>query len=645
MSKKLTCGLFVAFNLLIAAALYVTISFTLPFGLEPDFDATLVSLLTTAAFLFLAYRALTTRILPTHPRSRDFVMSYANGLTKWLLVPIGLCIGGWMGREFLDTSPVAAALLTGWFIFPIAIPYLVSLIPTTVRYVPTDPDFVRGTYIMSIQEAWRRALRMRCPPDEPRICWGGVGLPERCSKYHFAIIGVTGSGKTLTLRMLMQSVLPRIEPGSGWRAFIYDPKNEFLPILDGMPLRCPMKTLHPYDARSVAWDIGRDVDSRSVASTLAATLIPDPGGQNSFFYKASQAILSAVMEAFILLAPQRWTLRDVLLLVSDIEATKRVLKGIPQTRRAYQKYFLQRPDTLSDVLVTLATETEVLEPIAALWDRATEKVSLKDWASDSYILHITKDKEIEEPLDNVNRVIFQRIAQIFTKKGGGRTWIFIDEAKFAGKIPGLDDLLTTGRTFGARVCLCVQDVSGLQHVYGDKLAEEILGGTCTTARFATSNPATADYNARVMGKTERIERKKSKTRGTGSTHSWTSGSSTSTSESTTISEDRVIRDSVSPEQFMQLYPANDVRFYGFYTSLPIGRWAGWLRHAQALCPITDKPAFVPRDAKEQYLRPWNDNDRERLGPEFSRLLGKIEPDGDPKPPDHASHLDEVLPAG
>src|SRR5688572_13125469 len=69
------------------------------------------------------------------------------------------------------------------------------------------------------------------------IDWGGVTLPASEGPNHWGCLGATGSGKTLTLRLLMQSVLPAIGTtgtiGSGCdtRAMVYDAKQDALPLL------------------------------------------------------------------------------------------------------------------------------------------------------------------------------------------------------------------------------------------------------------------------------------------------------------------------------------------------------------------------------------------------------------------------------
>lgn len=82
--------------------------------------------------------------------------------------------------------------------------------------------------------------------------WGRCVLPSRVAYGHLAVVGATGSGKTLLQRLLMQSVLPRIDVHPGQRALVYDAKQDILGLLAGMDLRCRIDLLNPLDSRSVA---------------------------------------------------------------------------------------------------------------------------------------------------------------------------------------------------------------------------------------------------------------------------------------------------------------------------------------------------------------------------------------------------------
>ena len=132
------------------------------------------------------------------------------------------------------------------------------------------------------------------------------------------------------MRLLMQSVLPSIRTGSGRRALIYDAKQDVISILSGMKVHCPVVILNPLDVRSAAWEIAVDVNSPAIALQVAHAFNPDEQGYNAFFVKAARDLMAAVFMALHLSRPGRWTLADVLLILSD---TNRAAKLCTVCRR------------------------------------------------------------------------------------------------------------------------------------------------------------------------------------------------------------------------------------------------------------------------------------------------------------------------
>ena len=88
---------------------------------------------------------------------------------------------------------------------------------------------------------------------EPTLYFGGIEQGWHIAAQHFSIIGETGSGKTLTLRMLLKSVLKRA--GQGVRVVLFDPKCQFMPLVAGMAPGIPIDIAHIGDVRTVGWDM------------------------------------------------------------------------------------------------------------------------------------------------------------------------------------------------------------------------------------------------------------------------------------------------------------------------------------------------------------------------------------------------------
>lgn len=470
----------------------------------------------------------------------------------------------------------------------------------------SDPfrPFARGRRLKTFAEASRASASAR-PADDAGLSWGGCRLPSAVATLHWLVCGTTGSGKTMLQRLLMQDALPRIRPGSDGRALIYDAKHDMLSLVAGMRLTCPVKLLNPMDGRSVAWDVARDCNTPAAAVQLSHVLMADQdGGPNAFFVKGARDLLAGVVLAFVVHAPPRWSLRDVLLAFSDADTLKELLARSPHTRDRL-KYF-EEPRTLANLLATLAAELAPFVPIAAAWDHATNKVSLEDWVSGEFILVLGCEEAIRAPLDAINRAVFQRAVELVLARPDHptrRTWVFLDEVREAGKLAGLRSLLNKGRSKGACVVLGFQAIEGLWDAYGKDAAEELAGECNHKALLRVESPETAGWASRVVGEYEQLEVKKSQAAGGGPP---------------SLSEDVARRPAVLPSEFTDLPVTNPTNgLTGVFVSPVTGAYRhtlpGPALAGRLVPPDPAVPDYLPRPDEHQYLRGWDAADRSRLG--------------------------------
>ncbi|MBA4064551.1 MAG: hypothetical protein C0501_12735 [Isosphaera sp.] len=467
---------------------------------------------------------------------------------------------------------------------------------------PFEP-FARGRQLSTAGAARRKADRAR-PPDDPGLPWGACRLPSAAAVLHWLVVGTTGSGKTLTLRLLMQDALRLITPGSDARALVYDAKRDALPLLAGMGLSCPVKTLNPLDERGVAWAIARDCTAPATAVQLAEVFVPDQDrGDNGFFAKAVRDLLSGVFTALDLTAPRAWTLRDVVLAMTS-PRLRELLDRFDETRDRLRYFADDR--TLANIMATVSTELAPYRAVAAAWDRAPNAISLADWVRGEFVLVLGNDESVRAPLDAINRAIVQRATELLLnlpESSTRRVWLFLDEVREAGRLDGLRSLLNKGRSKGACVVLGCQAIEGLWAEYGRDEANEIAGECNHAAFLRVESPETARWMADRVGEFERREVKPGQAGGAGQT---------------SLSEDTARRPVVLPSEFQDL-PVTDRAngLTGYYLS-PV---TGVYRHttpsadltARLLPPDANTPDHVPRPADAQYLRPWDADDLRRLG--------------------------------
>lgn len=455
------------------------------------------------------------------------------------------------------------------------------------------------------------------------------------------------------------------------RALVYDAKLEVIPQLAGMGLHAPVLILNPFDKRSVAWDMAVDITEPATAKQIASIFIPDEKNSSQpFFANAARQLMEGVMVAFILTRPHQWTLRDVLVALKSSSRLTAVLSSTPETKDLVETYLSNDKESKS-IIATIGTKLGALDVVAALWESANSKVSLRDWLSSESILVLGNDEAYRASLDVINQVIFKRVVELLLAQPEttlGRTWFFLDEVKEAGNLDALGRLMTKGRSVGASVVLGFQDVDGMYEAFGENQAKSIFGQCATKVFLRLDSPETAKWAESVFGEYEAVEVKQSAslgestsegtstTKGTSSTDGSSSGKSTTwngldrststnsgTSESYSTSESTA--QSSTTGQNRSLTQAADIAkrnviLAAQFQSLPMTTKAagvnGYIAHHLGASPFQLKgfeqmllpsdqnsPRVVYRDAVEQFLKLWT--------PEEEAVLIPTPPTPSPEP--------------
>jgi len=484
----------------------------------------------------------------------------------------------------------------------------------------------RGRKLIAFDEARKSATKKKREND-PGVFFGFLRLPSEVATTHFAAIGATGSGKTLTLRLLMQSALTQIGRGKDTRALIYDAKQDMLSIIGGIVPGADVVTLNPFDKRGVAWDMAADITAPATAQQIATILVPEnQRASQPFFADATRHLLAGVLISFMRNAKSAWTLRDVVLAMKSASRLDIVLAACPETKDLIEQYFSDET-TKRNVMSTVATKMQRYEFIAAAWDKARRAISLREWLASEYILVLGNDEATRTALDAINQVIFKRLTELIlaqTESDSRRTWVFLDELRQAGKLDGLSSLLTKGRSKGACVVLGFQDIEGLREVYGNQLANEIAGQCANKAILRSDSADTARWCSALFGEREVLETRVSHGSNTGTSSQGWRGKETSTaSSSTTRSEHLAKRDVVLSSEIMDMPPTTFQNgLPGYYLVPSIGAYycdasGDWVR--QDIKPKSNRVLDIdPRSEDDQFLRHWDEADFKRLGLRISQ---------------------------
>lgn len=449
-------------------------------------------------------------------------------------------------------------------------------------------------------------FRLITPPSN--VPWGGVSLPAEYSTTHFVVIGAPGSGKTVTINQILWKVIPKLGKVQDRRAVVYDAKQDVLSLLYKIaPPGVNVRILNPFDKRSVAWDMAKDIVKHSTALQVASILIPEKNESQPFFSNAARALLSGCMIALMHIAGNRWQLRDVILTLKNRERLESVLKKCKYTRDLVSLY-INDTQAFVGVMSTIANKIVLFEPIAACWARCKESISLTEWSKSGDILVLGNDEENLFTIDALNQVIFKRLSEIILKQTETKTrrnWFILDEIKTAGKLEGLPRLLTKGRSKGVCVVMGLQDIEGLRHVYGKETANEIVGQCSQKAILRLECPVTAKWVSEALGEFEQYELKETVTTG---------------ENSTSFSEtyERQKREPYLSSELLSIPPVDrGTGLFGIYLAPKGGLWSYQTPMADFPSETSDEdkkttPDFEPRSARDELLEPWSEEDYKRL---------------------------------
>ena len=351
-------------------------------------------------------------------------------------------------------------------------------------------------------------LRQEVPQES--IEWAFRLVPLRLCTANFMTIGTPGSGKTTLIRLFLQSLLHRFrrctDPARPvQRAIIYDAKLDMLPLLDGnyrsdglSPVERPeIVVANAFDARCMGWNIAKDISSPEDVRYLVATLLPrDENADSPFWSVAAQDVTRAVVLSLVLRKAPDWSLRDVIIICRSARLIRQATWDCPEAWSIAASY-LNDTKHFTGVLSTLSTKLGRYEEIAAIWHNlpVRRRFSVTEWFHGGGILLLGSHPKFNDSLAPLNAVMLKlAVDQLLAgpETALPSTWFVLDEFRWLGKAPTVQQLLNQGRSKGASVVLGVQDVSGLISVYEDHVTNEIMN-QCAHKVFMRVGAATAHW--------------------------------------------------------------------------------------------------------------------------------------------------------
>jgi type IV secretory pathway TraG/TraD family ATPase VirD4 len=306
-------------------------------------------------------------------------------------------------------------------------------------------------------------------------------IPLRYESRGFIIIGAPDSGKTYTI---MTHFIPQFRK-RGDRVIIFDYKRDFTQAIgedDDVMIASPL------DARSVIWDIARDIDTEAKAWEFVAMIVQKgDGGRDAVFEDWAKDLLTACIIKLQVEKKCDWGFAEFYALSQDLD----LLIDAVRVYRKESKFvanFSGQSRQFEAIKGTIRRAMVRMEPLARAWgdrSRPDRMLSLSSWINDPEVakktIVITYDPAYAETIGPwVSNFINQAIMIVLSRPDAkGKTKDFrlvlcIDEAQQLPYIPKLFESARAGRSKGLRLLLGTQDVGRFDSLYKDDGARETL---------------------------------------------------------------------------------------------------------------------------------------------------------------------------
>ncbi len=281
-------------------------------------------------------------------------------------------------------------------------------------------------------------------------------LPKQRENQNMLIIGSVGSGKTQFLLPLVKQVVD--SPTK--KSIIFDFKGDFTEyFLNGTSVRL----IAPWDNRGLCWDIQADIKTVEEAQLFAEALIPEAqGNSDPMWINGSRTILAGCVVAAIKTKPNDWNWQTLAEFIqSDLDTLHKLLqKYYPQAASLADK----SSKTSTSFIMTLQSYCQPIFNFAAFTTKTTVSFSVKEWVQNdqSEIRHLIVQYSTQyAPLGkaSVELTLYFATRYLLSLPDNPKRelYFFLDECAHLN-FKKLPELLSTGRSKGAKVFLGVQDL-------------------------------------------------------------------------------------------------------------------------------------------------------------------------------------------
>jgi hypothetical protein len=357
-----------------------------------------------------------------------------------------------------------------------------------------------------------RILSHHTPIPPGLLFWGGVVMPLSDLNGHFFTLGASRVGKSQLMNIEINCVVRAVEAARRAktrtqldRAFLIDTKGDAIDLLEGRGVEYIL--YNPSDSRSWDWDIAKDHATPNSLFDLACAIIPQGRESNPFWTDAARAILAGCFVSLKYSFGDDWNLGDAIILcLFPMDDLIEYLLKCPGNSFLVNRLreIVESDDTklIANLGITLFANLAKLMPAAANSQRAKRRFTLSAFLNHPEILVIVPDQEALETVLPIFHALMARMTKMLASRpdtNQNRTYIFLDELSFLGRIPHFDQLVTFTASKGVHVHAATQGIGRMRQFYGDKPLNDILDCFGWKTILRTQDPDAALWAASLFG--------------------------------------------------------------------------------------------------------------------------------------------------
>ncbi|MEH2183376.1 type IV secretory system conjugative DNA transfer family protein [Nostoc sp.] len=420
----------------------------------------------------------------------------------------------------------------------------------SIHLDPFNRHILSGTPLMYYRDVDNKFSKIE-QENNYFINIAGLRCPASLLSRHLFLMGQSGSGKTLILSLLLNSVAQRFKEQHKVRALVHDFGNTLYPSLKNAGLNPIL--FNPFAVQGGArWDISKDCLSEDAARQLSAGIVNSSGNLSEApFYNA--AIRHTIAAILAYLAKERgesnWGLSDICEVASEPELLKAALEAT-NTGQLAKGYFLGNSEMAGSARAVLRQAVFEIRGVAEMMDKQSEVFSVREWSRNwrtTLVLSYPFDRH--ESMKVVSGMFMQAVAESLLSKealeieeqksGNCQTYLFLDELQILPMLPSLSNLLNFSRKFGGAIVMVAQSRALLNSIYGKDVTEGMISN-CQTQLYCRCFGEDAEWASKLFGSVE-VESE---------TETRSESRSINYSQTDTLSRTQLLKPNVSPDQLM-----------------------------------------------------------------------------------------------